>query len=142
MEIIIEMSQKKTTKTKTARTGNQGPSTWMVIAIIAIIFCVGLIIKTVYSPSQTSTRSSVSSQRDGSGGSWDPSLDSKKVQLVAAQFKCACGGCGELPLDTCRCEMERGAKEEKTFIRDKLIEGLTIAQVADLVEKEYGLRKN
>jgi hypothetical protein len=36
--------------------------------------------------------------------------------------------------------MPRGAKEEKTFIRDKLALGLTAVEVADLVETRYGLR--
>jgi len=38
--------------------------------------------------------------------------------------------------------MPGGAREEKTFIRDKLLEGLNVAQVADLLDKKYGLRVN
>jgi hypothetical protein len=34
--------------------------------------------------------------------------------------------------------MPRGAKEEKDFIRDKLRQGLTVDQVVDLVDNEYG----
>jgi hypothetical protein len=30
--------------------------------------------------------------------------------------------------------------EEKGFIRDKLMEGLTVPQVIELVDKKYGLR--
>ncbi|MBW2623005.1 MAG: hypothetical protein JRD68_08890, partial [Deltaproteobacteria bacterium] len=68
-------------------------------------------------------------------------LDSQGVLQVASQFRCACGGCGELPLDECRCDMPGGAKEEKTLMRDKLLAGLNVDQVADLVDKKFGLRK-
>ncbi|MCK5418711.1 MAG: NAD-dependent epimerase/dehydratase family protein, partial [Desulfobacterales bacterium] len=43
-----------------------------------------------------------------------------QVRLVTANFKCACGGCGELFLIDCTCDMPRGAKEEKDFIRKNL----------------------
>lgn len=65
---------------------------------------------------------------------------SSLVQQVAANFKCACGGCGELPLATCTCDMPRGALEEKAFIRSKLSQGLSVEQVVELVDLEYGHR--
>ena len=61
-----------------------------------------------------------------------------QIKLVAANFRCACGGCGELFLVDCTCDMPRGAKEEKDFIRNKLRQGLTVDQVIDLVDNEYG----
>jgi hypothetical protein len=36
--------------------------------------------------------------------------------------------------------MPKGAVEEKSFIRTKLIEGYTVPQVIELVDKKYGLR--
>jgi hypothetical protein len=135
------MTEKRNNKRKTS-SQSQTSSTWMIIAIIAIVFAVGLVLKIVLFPSGGVSNQSGSVQTVASGASWDSSLDSKEVLLVAARFKCACGGCGELPLDECRCDMPGGAREEKTFIRDKLLEGLNVAQVADLLDKKYGLRVN
>lgn len=67
-------------------------------------------------------------------------VDEAKVIAVARNFKCACGGCGELPLETCECDMPRGSVEEKKFIREKLAEGLTVEQVIELLDKKYGHR--
>ena len=63
-----------------------------------------------------------------------------QVKLVAANFKCACGRCGELFLVDCICDMPRGAKEKKDFIRNQLWQGLSVDQVVDLVDAEYGHR--
>jgi len=59
---------------------------------------------------------------------------------VAKNFKCACGGCGELPLEACNCDMPKGAIEEKKFIREKLAEWFTVEQVIELIDKKYGHR--
>jgi hypothetical protein len=67
-------------------------------------------------------------------------VDEAQVIAVAKNFKCACGGCGELPLETCTCDMPKGAVEEKAFIREKLAEGLTVEQVIELLDKKYGHR--
>jgi hypothetical protein len=67
-------------------------------------------------------------------------VDETQVIAVAKNFKCACGGCGELPLATCLCEMRRGSVEEKRYIREKLAEGFTVEQVIELLDKEYGHR--
>jgi ribosomal protein L40E len=67
-------------------------------------------------------------------------VDETKVIAVAKNFKCACGGCGELPLETCNCDMPKGAVEEKNFIREKLGEGLTVERVIELLDKKYGHR--
>jgi cytochrome c-type biogenesis protein CcmH/NrfF len=69
-----------------------------------------------------------------------PSSIEDQVRQVAVNFKCACGGCGELPLAECQCDMPKGAVEEKSFIRKKLTEGYTVPQVIELVDKKYGLR--
>ncbi len=137
------MSQQRrqtATKRKKAVYRKQGPSPWMVIAIIAIIFSVGLVLKISLVPSQGSSDRGVSARRSVQNQPWDTTLDTKEVLYVASKFKCACGGCGELPLDECHCQMPRGAAEERTFIRDKLALGLTADEVADLVETRYGLR--
>ena len=121
------------------------PSYWKVVAIIAIIFSLGLGIKAVFfppqvpvilqgqigSPGSASTTRPVSATRDAF---------SSQVKLVAANFRCACGGCGELFLVDCTCDMPKGAKEEKAFIRNQLEKGLTVEQVILLVEKKYGHR--
>ena len=61
-----------------------------------------------------------------------------QVRQVAANFRCACGGCGELPLDECQCDMPSGAVEEKNFIKTKLLDGYTVPQVVELVDEKYG----
>ena len=40
----------------------------------------------------------------------------------------------------CTCDMPKGAKEEKDFIRKNLQQGLDVDAVITLVEKEYGHR--
>jgi hypothetical protein len=67
-------------------------------------------------------------------------VDEEQLIAVAKNFKCACGGCGELPLATCQCEMPRGSVEEKRFIREKLAEGFTVEQVIEQLDKKYGHR--
>jgi hypothetical protein len=67
-------------------------------------------------------------------------VDETQVIAVAKNFKCACGGCGELPLATCQCEMPKGSVEEKRFIREKLAEGFTVEQVIEQLDRTYGHR--
>ncbi len=67
-------------------------------------------------------------------------VDEAQVIAVAKHFKCACGGCGELPLVTCNCDMSKGSVEEKRFIREKLAEGFTVEQVIEQLDKKYGHR--
>ncbi len=67
-------------------------------------------------------------------------VDEAQVIAVAKNFKCACGGCGELPLATCQCEMPKGSVEEKRFIREKLAEGFTIEEVIEQLDKKYAHR--
>ena len=114
---------------------------WMITAIIAIILLVGVAAKLIFSSSQTpapiTTIQPTAVQSTTSMAS-KPVLE--QVRLVAINFKCACGGCGELLLAECECNMPRGAVEEKSFIRTKLIGGHTVPQVIELVNKKYGHR--
>ena len=106
----------------------------MIVAAILFFFAAGFVVKMVFVPvAGTSIRSENYQSNSNSG----PALESR-VKLVAANFRCACGKCGELFLVDCTCDMPRGAKEEKDFIRDKLQRGLTVDQVIHLVDKEYG----
>jgi len=109
--------------------------TWKIVSIFAIIISASLIVSLVFS--QNSTRQK--SMGESSVSQQTPASFDARVQLVASRFKCACGGCGELPLIDCTCDMPRGAVEEKTFIRDQLQNGLTIDQVVRLVNEKYGL---
>jgi len=112
----------------------KGQFTWKIASIAAIIISAGLIAKLVFFHNQQQTKMvdryvAPSAVSDG--------FDTR-VELVASRFRCACGGCGELPLDECTCDMPRGAVEEKAFIRNQLQKGLTIDQVVRLVDKKYG----
>jgi cytochrome c-type biogenesis protein CcmH/NrfF len=69
----------------------------------------------------------------------DPILETK-VALVTAEFRCACGKCGGPPLSECSCGQPKGAREEKAFIRKKLLEGLSVEEVIQLMERTYGHR--
>ena len=122
-------------QTKISRGGWQ-PSYWMIVAFIAIFFAGGVMLKALFSPPAPISRG-VSNYQPVSGAN---SNLTGQVQLVAANFKCACGGCGELFLIDCTCDMPRGAKEEKDFIRKNLQQGLSVDEVITLVEKEYGHR--
>ena len=108
--------------------------TWKIVSVFAVIISAGLIASLVIpqnlAPQKRTTEPSVSKQTSAS-------FDAR-VQLVASRFRCACGGCGELQLAECTCDMPRGAVEEKRFIRDQLNKGLTIDQVVKLVNDKYG----
>jgi len=124
------------------RKQSYNPSYKMIALVIGLVFVLGLSLKlglTFFKekspPQSPSIPTSTSSQKPS------PKVDEAQVIAVAKNFKCACGGCGELPLETCTCDMPKGAVEEKTFIREKLAEGLTVEQVVELVDKKYGHRK-
>lgn len=127
-------SHPKSKKTDTIRTKN---TLWNIITIAAVIISIGLIANLTFFRSgkfanRTSTRASVALET----GTYDD-----RVQLVASRFSCACGGCGELPLDECTCDMPRGAVEEKRFIHRELEKGRTIDEVIQAVDDTYGYRK-
>lgn len=111
-------------------------SYWMIAALIIIFLAGGVMINAVFSPGSPIRTGGLNDQPLAAANS---NL-AGQVQLVAANFRCACGGCGELFLVDCTCDMARGAKEEKDFIRRKLQEGLSVDQVITLVDKEYGHR--
>jgi len=108
----------------------------MILAVLFFFFSVGITAKMVFAPVSESGIGSNNFQNESSG---DAALESQ-VRLVAANFRCACGGCGELFLIDCTCDMPRGAVEEKRFIREKLQQGVAVDQVVTMVEKEYGHR--
>ena len=124
---------------------NKEASFWKITAIVAIVLLFGLSVKML--SSKSSNTASVTAIQPTAIQPLQPSNDTMslttnpvedKVRLVAVNFKCACGGCGELPLAECQCDMPRGAVEEKSFIRAKLSEGLSVPEVIELVDKRYG----
>jgi cytochrome c-type biogenesis protein CcmH/NrfF len=106
----------------------------MIVAAIFFFLSAGLVVKMIYAP-VSGTNSGAAMFQSASGN--NASLEGQ-VQLVAANFRCACGQCGELFLIDCTCDMDRGAVEEKNFIRNKLRQGMTVDQVINLTDQEYG----
>jgi cytochrome c-type biogenesis protein CcmH/NrfF len=112
------------------------PNNWMIVAFIVFFFAAGVMVKVVFVPSAENKPARPNIQTNSTN---DSALESQ-IQLVAANFRCACGGCGELFLIDCTCDMPKGAVEEKTFIRDQLQQGLSIDQVIQQVDNKYGHR--
>ena len=109
-------------------------SYWMIVAAIFFFFSAGLVIKMVYSPASGTNRgSAISPSASGNNANLE-----NQVRLVVANFRCACGQCGELFLIDCTCDMPRGAVEEKNFVRNKLRQGMTVDQLINLMDQEYG----
>jgi enamine deaminase RidA (YjgF/YER057c/UK114 family) len=106
----------------------------MIVAAIFFFLSAGLVVKMVYSPvSGTNSGSAMFQSASGNNANLEG-----QVRLVAANFKCACGQCGELFLIDCTCDMARGAVEEKNFIRNKLRQDMTVDQVINLTDQKYG----
>ena len=105
----------------------------MIVAFIFLFFSAAFVVKMVFAPVSGAGTGAAASQGYSSGNA----VLESRIKLVAANFKCACGQCGELFLVDCTCDMLRGAKEEKDFIRNKLRQGLSVDQVVNLVDKEY-----
>lgn len=116
-----------------------GPSYRTIALIIGMIFLAGISVKLGITLSKRGSPSKLSSA-PGQTSTSALSIDESQVIEVAKNFKCACGGCGELPLATCQCEMAKGSVEEKRLIREKLAEGYTVEQVIELLDKTYGHR--
>jgi hypothetical protein len=142
-----EMAQKRRQQINKTASGNRKPepSYWKIVAIIAIVFSLGLGIKLVFFPPPAPDITQAQISNSSPGSNYQPASRtgdsiSSQVKLVAANFRCACGGCGELFLVDCTCDMPKGAKEEKTFIREQLQKGLSVDQVIQLVDQKYGLR--
>ena len=128
--------QQRTISQRNKKTSAWQPNNWMIVAFIIFFLAAGVMVKVVFSPS-VKTQPTRPNIRTNSSN--DSALESQ-VQLVAANFRCACGGCGELFLIDCTCDMPKGAVEEKAFIRDQLRRGLNVDQVIQLVDKKYGHR--
>ncbi len=132
------MAKQRKRKVAQPKGGSGGwqPNYWMIVALIVIFFSGGIMIKAFYLPSSGNVPrvSNVST-----GSNYNSAIEGQ-VGLVAANFRCACGGCGELFLVDCTCDMPRGAVEEKEFIRNELRKGLSVDQVIQLVDKQYGHR--
>lgn len=116
-----------------------GPSYKTIALVVGMIFLGGVTVKLGTTLSKGGNPSKLSSA-SGQTSTSAINVDESQVIAVAKNFKCACGGCGELPLATCQCEMPKGSVEEKRFIREKLAEGFTVEQVIELLNKEYGHR--
>jgi cytochrome c-type biogenesis protein CcmH/NrfF len=125
---------------------------WMITTIIAVVLLVGVSAKTMFSPRENPRSTTPIQSATGQPITIQPktvvpiatSLATNsaedQVRQVAVNFKCACGGCGELPLAECQCDMPKGAVEEKSFIRNKLAEGYTVPEVIEQVGQKYGHR--
>jgi hypothetical protein len=125
---------------------------WMITTIVAVVLLVGVSAKTMFSPRENARSITPIQSAPGQPITIQPktllptatTLATNSVEdqvfQVAVNFKCACGGCGELPLAECQCDMPKGAVEEKSFIRTKLAEGYTVPEVIELVDQKYGHR--
>jgi len=116
-----------------------GPSYKTIALVIGMIFLAGLAVKLAITFSKGVGLSKLNSAPVLTSTSM-VKVDEAQVIAVAKNFKCACGGCGELPLATCNCDMSKGSVEEKRFIREKLAEGFTVEQVIEQLDKKYGHR--
>jgi cytochrome c-type biogenesis protein CcmH/NrfF len=116
-----------------------GPSYKTIALVIGMIFLAGLAVKLAITLSKGGGFPKLNSAPVHTSTPL-VKVDEAQVIAVAKNFKCACGGCGELPLATCQCEMTKGSVEEKTFIREKLAEGFTVEQVIEQLDKKYGHR--
>ncbi|MBS3906161.1 MAG: zinc ribbon domain-containing protein [Syntrophaceae bacterium] len=121
---------------------SSNPSYKTIALVIGLVFVLGLSLNLGLSffkekspPQSPSIPASTSIQKSS------VKVDEAQVIAVAKNFKCPCGGCGELPLETCECDMPRGAVEVKNFIREKLGEGSSVEQVVELVDQKYAHRK-
>jgi hypothetical protein len=112
------------------------PSFLLIGALIFAVLLLGFIVKAAFftGADQMGVKKSDSTSIKGS-----ESVE-RMVQLVASNFRCACGKCGELPLIGCECDLPRGAIEEKLYIREKLEQGLPVQKVIEMVDELYGHR--
>ena len=117
---------------------SDGPSYKVIALAIGAVFLLGVFVKLGTNIFKEKSRSGISSSSVSVSDS--VKVDEAQVMAVAKNFKCACGGCGELPLATCNCDMAKGSLEEKRFIREKLAEGFTVEQVIEQLDRKYGHR--
>jgi len=116
-----------------------GPSYKAIVLMIGMIFLAGLAVKLAITFSKGG---GLSKSNSAAVLTSTPmvKVDEAEVIAVARNFKCACGGCGELPLVTCNCDMSKGSVEEKRFICEKLAQGFTVEQVIEQLDETYGHR--
>jgi len=128
---------KKTRKNKQKTVGEnqrRKPNYRIIVAVAAIVISAGLVFKIMSSaPERIASQVQAYQPRPAVDG-----VLKEQVQRVASEFKCACGGCGELPLIICDCDMPKGAVEAKAFIRKMLEEGFSVERVIQLVDEKYG----
>jgi hypothetical protein len=112
------------------------PSFLLIGALIFAVVLLGIFAKAAFfaSPGQRGSSTTNPTPLKGSD-----SVETM-IQLVASDFRCACGKCGELPLIDCDCDMPRGAIEEKLYIREKLEQGYPARKVIEMVDELYGHR--
>ena len=115
-----------------------GPSFKTIALVIGMVFVLGFVTKLGIDFSKRKNPSPLPTSSPPAASL--TKVNEAEVIAVAKNFKCACGGCGELPLETCNCDMPKGAVEEKNFIREKLGEGFAVEQVIELLDKKYGHR--
>lgn len=125
---------------KDIRKDSSNPSFQTMFICIALFLIALFLVKQIITVSKKENPSRLSSASLSSGSS-KSGVDEASVFAVAKNFICACGKCGEQPLETCTCDMLNGSVEEKSFIRKNLAQGLTVDQVIELVDKKYGYRK-
>ena len=149
---MAKKKKRRSPQTKQQAVQQKQSNFWMITTIIAVVLLVGVSAKTMFSPRENGRSITPIQSTTAQPITIQPktvvpiatTLATKSVEdpviQVAVNFKCACGGCGELPLAECQCDMSRGAVEEKSFIRTKLAEGNSVPEVIELVDQEYGHR--
>jgi hypothetical protein len=123
-----------------SRRSSKSPSFQTIIIFVALFLISVFVVKQVTTNFKKENPSSISFSPVAYGTTTNK-VDEASVIAVAENFLCACGGCGEQPLETCTCDMPKGSVEEKNFIRKNLAEGLTVEEVIELVDEKYGHRK-
>jgi hypothetical protein len=149
---MAKKKKRQSHQTKQQPVQQKKTNVWMITTIVAVVLLVGVSAKTILSPREKARSITPIQSSPGQPITIQPktvlptattlatnSVEDQVIQ-VALNFKCACGGCGELPLAECQCDMPKGAVEEKSFIRTKLAEGHTVPEVIELVDQKYGHR--
>lgn len=121
--------QSKRPKRK-VRIGHQWHPAVVVLVLLAGGLLVVLAFENIFSPE--SPRKQLVEQKSS-----DAVLEANVIE-VASKFVCACGACGEQPLDTCTCN---AAIQERQFIRNYLLNGQTVEQVIVAVKDNFGWMK-
>ena len=149
---MAKKKKRQSNQTKQQPVQQKKTNVWMITTIVAVVLLVGVSAKTMFSPRENARSITPIQSAPGQPITIQPktllptatTLATNSVEdqvfQVAVKFKFACGGCGELPLAECQCDMPKGAVEEKSFIRTKLAEGYTVPEVIELVDQKYGHR--